>query len=216
MASSKGEPRMAKARRNERTHTGSRGTSPAAAEVPTAALAPSAGAGRTRWTCWGLALAAALAFAWGLLCWRAAHHYRFGTAAARQGRTLEAAREFESAVGFYAPLNPYARAAAEQMLALASGAEKKDPRLSREILDRFWRSVRSTRWLVQPYSDLLARFTGGTPSPLARDPSAPLFFGAIAGLAVGLGIWWLPLRPAPKGLLGTAGLLLWATLLYLC
>lgn len=207
---------MAKPKRRKGTPSPARGDSHEPIHFPTPAPVPPAGASGVPWTSGALALAALLAFAWGLLCWRASQHYRAGGEAVRQGRPLEAAREFESAVGFYAPLNPYARAAAEQMRTLASKLGKEDPPLSREIFDRLRRSVRSARWLVQPYPDLLLEPAKGTLDAPASDPSAPLFFGSVAGLLLGLGIWWAPLRAAPKSLLGTAGLLLWAMLLYLC
>jgi hypothetical protein len=76
--------------------------------------------------------------------------------------------------------------------------------------------VRGARWLVQPYPDLLLEPADGNPDASASDPSALLFFGSLAGLILGLGIWWVPLRAAPKVLLGATGLLLWASLLYLC
>jgi hypothetical protein len=129
---------------------------------------------------------------------------------------MEAAREFESAVGCYAPFNPFSRAAAEEMLFLALREKGRDPVFSAEVLDRLGRAIRSTRWLVQPYPKLLAAVSGTSPHTLPHDPRIAVFFVSWLGLLAGMGAWWLPLRLPVRAVLGVTGMGFWAVLLYLC
>lgn len=177
---------------------------------------PGDGFPRSRWKDWAKALAllaAVAAFAWGTLCIRASAHLRDGDLAARDGKLLEAARSYESAIGCYAPLNPFSHGAAERMLAL--GIRCGDPALAAEIRGRLARSIRSVRWITQPYTDLLIQ-TGEPPTPF-RDPDPALFFLSLAGLLFAGGSFWAPrLRPWTKIALCAAGFSIWGVLLYLC
>lgn len=169
-----------------------------------------------RWTTAAALGGALLAFVWILLCLRAFGHDRAGKAAAGRGQYLEAARKYESAVACYAPLNPFSRASAERMLRLAGEVRESDPALAEEILDRLRRTVRSVRWLRQPYADILSRAEGGGVIAAPRDPNAILFLPSLLALAAALGIWWLPVGRRTQLASSAAGLLAWGLLLYLC
>jgi len=171
--------------------------------------------GNRKWATAALAVMI-LAVAWGVLCLRAASHYRAGQELAKAGKTLEACREFESAVGCYAPFNPYCRAAAEQMLAMARDEQDRDPALAAETLERLRRALRSLRWLVQPHADLLAAAGSREAPRVPRDPRASLFLLSFLALLAWLMAPWLPLRVRHKLLLGAVAFTAWALLLYLC
>jgi len=195
------------------------------ASAPRAAARPEAPEGREsrgsrRRTVAAVAgfLAVFLILAWGVLCLRAARHYRAGLEADRAGHAPEAARELESAVGCCAPLNPYCGAAAERLLDLARRTAGTDPVLGEEIRDRLMRALRSTRWLFQPHAGLLASAESYAPrSPAApRDPHELRFLTALLCLLGGMGIWWTRHPLWLRAVVGAVGLSGWAGLLYLC
>ena len=159
---------------------------------------------------------ALLVLCWCALCLRAAGHYRAGVTEQGVGRLLLAAREYESAVGCYAPLNPYSKRAAIAMLEIAKGTMDTDPALSAEVEDRFKRSVLSTRWLVQPYADLLKgeREKGAAP---VRDPNPLLFFLSMVAISSALAAWWVRgLSPRVRLAICVTGFSAWGLLLHLC
>lgn len=158
-----------------------------------------------------------LAMLWGILCLRAYGHYQDGVVFMDEGRSLESAREFESAIGCYAPFNPFIRPAAEHMLALAQLNSGKHPELALEITRRCQRSLRSLRWLLQPHRNLLAQAEGENGATELNDPHPIAFFLSFLCLLLGLGAFWLPLKSMfLKGTLCLAGMGGWAIFLYLC
>jgi hypothetical protein len=164
---------------------------------------------------WGAALLLP-ALVWGLCVFRAHHHFRLGREAQEARRTLEAGREYQSAIGYYAPLNPWSRAGAEALAAMVNGSRSSDPDLAFELEDRLRRSIRGTRWLVQPYAGILAR-TGGPPADVPRDPDPRLFFLSLAGLGVVSVALGLPRKGMIfRAALVAAGLGLWAIALRFC
>lgn len=205
---------MAKTRRKVALTAAKNTVSPELPAIPLSATSPG---GRARgFVSATLPIVILIVFAWGLLCVRSAWYREAGLQAVREGRSMEAAREFESAIGCYAPLNPFSRAAAEAMLNLARHENLTDPMFSAEVSDRLRRALRSTRGLVQPYPDLLRVVEGPNARALSRDPRIALFLASWLGLLAGLGAWWLPLRTVPKAALGTTGLAIWALTLYFC
>lgn len=159
---------------------------------------------------------ALLLLAWGTLCLRAAQHYGAGRAAEGRGELPEAAREYESAVGCCAPLNPYCGAAARALGALAGRTAAADPRFSEEARDRLLRALRGSRSLVQPHRDLLEVVQSSGPALPPREPNSALFLLAFLTLGAGLGAWWLPRPLGLRASLALGGMALGAGLLYLC
>lgn len=157
-----------------------------------------------------------LAIAWGLLVFRASQHYRSGLEAERAGKSAEAARELQSAVGCCTPFNPYCGAAAQRLLELSRNLEGKDPVLQAEVRDRLVRSLRGARWLFQPHGELLAEGQSHQPAPPPKDPNGWLFLLSCAALVTGLGSWWLRGSVRFRTAVSATGLALWAVLIYLC
>jgi hypothetical protein len=157
-----------------------------------------------------------LFLAHGSLLWRAHRHYGAGKNFQAAGKTLEAAREYQSAIGFYAPLNPWSRAAAEALAALAAGQRARDPGLAFELEDRLRRSVQGTRWIVQPYREILSGL--GEPSgPPLRDPDPWLFFLSWGGLGLaGAALWRERWGAAARLTVALGGLTVWAAALRFC
>jgi len=173
------------------------------------------GMGR-RWKTLAMVPLAIVMMSWVLLCWRAGEHYRLGIAEMESGEPLGAVREFEAAVGYYAPFNPYSRAAAEQILVMVLRHEEQDSALAFEVRDRFRRSVRSLRWLRQPYADLLEMADGETGPHAAPDPRGLLFLLSVPCLILGWGAWWMPCGFARRWVFSLVGFSSWGALLYLC
>jgi len=152
----------------------------------------------------------------GVLLWKAHHHYALGRSRQAAGATIEAAREYQSAIGFYAPLNPWSRAAAGALASLTKDAEGKDSALAFELEDRLRRSIQGTRWLVQPYADILAKLDR-PPGPALRDPSPWLFFLSIAGLAAAFwGIGAVRKGMVFRVVVAGCGLAVWGLALRFC
>lgn len=159
---------------------------------------------------------AVFVLAWCILCLRAAQHYAVGRTAESAGNLPEAVREYETAVGCCAPLNPYCGAAAGRMWDLGQRVSATDPPLSKEIRDRLLRTLRGTRGLLQPHAALLEMVQSCDPARPPRDPRGGLFLLSVLALTVGMGAWWHPVAGRLKVGLGLAGLAAWASLLYLC
>jgi len=81
---------------------------------------------------------------------RSAEHLDRARALARCGQIYESAREYQTAIGYAAPFNPYSRAAAEELEAMAEEYSLSRPILGANLYDRLHRSLRGTRWLLQP------------------------------------------------------------------
>jgi hypothetical protein len=157
-----------------------------------------------------------LFLAHGSLLWRAHRHYGAGKDFQAAGKTLEAAREYQASIGFYAPLNPWSRAAAEALAALVAGQRARDPGLAFELEDRLRRSVQGTRWMVQPYGEILSGL-GEPPGPPPRDPDPWLFFLSLGGLGLaGAALWREQWGPIARSALAMAGLAVWASALRFC
>lgn len=155
-------------------------------------------------------------FVHGSLLWRAHRHHALGREHQAAGRTLEAAREYQSAIGYYAPLNPWSRAAARDLVSLVVEQRGQDPALAFELEDRLRRSVQGTRWLVQPYGGILGSMGAG-PGPPPRDPDPRLFFLSLIGLAAGFAGWWMPGRGGLfRAVFSASGLAVWALALRFC
>ena len=136
-------------------------------------------------------------------------HMRTGADFERQGQPLAAAREYQAAMGYHAPLNPWCRAAAARLGELARSAD--DPDLAAYLAYRLRRSLLATRSFYQPHRDLLT--DGDRPA----DPNLALFLGALLGLVVGFGAWWwLGLGVGRRLSLSVFGLVVWGFLLHLC
>lgn len=208
---------MGKAARRRATD-GPERISPPAPDRPGTSSADRAGPSeRPRWGLVAASCGLVLAFLWCTLCLRAARHYSSGTELVAAGNIAGAVREFESGSGCYAPLNPYCRASAEKMLALARLEEARDPALAREIRDRLRRSLLSLRGLAQPHGDiLLAASENEAPAEAPRDPRGSLFLLSLVALAAGFGAWWTPLPTGRRAAVSAAGMAAWGLLLYLC
>ena len=88
---------------------------------------------------------------------RSAQHLQKARDLAEIGRNLEAAREYQSAIGFHAPLNRYCRTAAQELHALAEEVAPIDPALGADLEDRLQRSLKGTRSFFQPHKEILNR-----------------------------------------------------------
>lgn len=86
---------------------------------------------------------------------RSAQHLDRARDLTETGKNLEAAREYQSAIGFHAPLNPYCRTAAHELHALAESVAPIDPALGADLEDRLQRSLKGTRSFYQPHRELL-------------------------------------------------------------
>jgi len=86
---------------------------------------------------------------------RSAQHLQRARDLAEIGKTFEAAREYQTAIGFYAPLNPYCRAAAHELHDLAEAVTPIDPALGTDLRDRLQRSIKGARSLYQPHRELV-------------------------------------------------------------
>ena len=164
---------------------------------------------------WGAALLIP-ALLWGLAAFRAHQHCRLGMDAQTGQKLLEAGREYETAIGFYAPLNPWSRAAARSLAAMVEEARDKDSALAFELEDRLRRSIQGIRWLVHPYAGILAGL-GTPPGPPPRDPDPWLFFLSLAGLAAACSAPWMSRQGMPfRWALAGSGLAVWALALRFC
>jgi hypothetical protein len=86
---------------------------------------------------------------------RSAEHLERARDHKATGRILEAAREYQTAIGYHAPFSPYCKAAAEELRTLAKSTAGTDPALAADLKDRLQRSVRGTRSLYQPHAKLI-------------------------------------------------------------
>ncbi len=78
---------------------------------------------------------------------RSAEHLARAREHAAAGRLLEAGREYQTAIGYSAPFNPFCAAAARELRSLAEATAATDPDRAADLEDRLERSVRGTRWL---------------------------------------------------------------------
>jgi hypothetical protein len=153
---------------------------------------------------------------WVLLAWKAYGHYQTGKAHQTGGRMLEAAREYQTAIGFYAPFNPWSRAGAQALQGMARDARGKDPALAFELEDRLGRSVHGIRWLFQPYRQILAALEDAPGDPM-RDPNPWMFFLSLAGFVSGYGALFIPRKGALFRAVGfVGGLGVWSLALHFC
>ena len=86
---------------------------------------------------------------------RSAEHLQKARDLAEIGKAFEAAREYQTAIGFHAPLNPYCQAAAHELHALAEAVAPIDPALGTDLQDRLQRSLKGTRSLYQSHHELV-------------------------------------------------------------
>lgn len=156
-----------------------------------------------------LVAAAVLFFLWGYCLLQSYSHYRAALALERRSQPAEAAREFQTAIQFYAPLNPWSRAAALRL------ASYRDP----DSRDRLRRALLSIRSFYQPYGEIVRRgATTSPPPPPPREPQPLVFLGSVIALAVSLIAWnlgggrWSWRR---RLLVSLPALALWAVLLFL-
>ena len=103
-----------------------------------------------RFSGWLLIVALGILVVHGFVLIRSAEHLDQAREFARAGRIPEAAREYQTAIGYAAPFNPYCRAAAEELEILAEECSVSRPILGANLYDRLRRSLRGTRWLLQP------------------------------------------------------------------
>jgi len=92
-----------------------------------------------------------------LMCLEASRHLQRAHMLESNGEILSAAREYQSAIGFYAPFNPFSRAAAIDMAAMLRREETIDESRAFNLEDRLLRSIRGTRSFYQPYRDISSR-----------------------------------------------------------
>jgi hypothetical protein len=139
------------------------------------------------------------------------------------GGFLEAARWYQTAIGFHTPFSPYSRSAVEAMLRLSESRADDDPNLSFEIRDRLIRAIYATRSFYQPFAHELAGLTETRLQRRYRDPGLLTFLTSTLFLACGLMLLLtgkIPLFDRLDSLLKktivVAGVfLLWAVLLFL-
>ena len=107
---------------------------------------------RLRWTAVVVATILALHI---FVVVRSAEHLNRARTHAAAGRTIEAAREYQTAIGYHAPFGPYCDAAVDELKTLAQEILSVDPALAADLEDRLQRSVRGTRSLYQPHAKLI-------------------------------------------------------------
>jgi hypothetical protein len=122
---------------------------------------------RARLRC-AVVVLAAVAMIHSIVVWRSYHHLRLARHASASHRPIEAAREYQAAIGWHAPGNPFARRAVEDFAVLIDAFRADDPELARNLEDRLMRSVRGTRWLMQPHAEVLAISDPGFVAPSIR------------------------------------------------
>jgi len=86
---------------------------------------------------------------------RSAEHLERARTHAANGHIIEAAREYQTAIGYHAPFSPYCKDAAKELRTLAQSTAGTDPALAADLEDRLQRSVRGTRSLYQPHATLI-------------------------------------------------------------
>ena len=75
-----------------------------------------------------------------------------------QGEYAQAVTHYRRSLRWYAPGNPYSRAAGEALIALARGAESRgDPGLARDAYQALRAGIMAARGITTPYPDLLRR-----------------------------------------------------------
>ena len=104
---------------------------------------------------WLIASVVAVLLLHGFVVVRSALHLHRARDLAKIGKTFEAAREYQGAIGFHAPLNPYCRTAAHELHALAETVAPIDPALGADLEDRLQGSLRGARSLYQPHGELV-------------------------------------------------------------
>lgn len=116
-----------------------------------------------------------------------------------QGEYADAVTHYRRSLRWYAPGNPYSRAAGEALLALARAAESRgDAELARDAYRALRAGIMATRGLNTPYPDLLRRgaerleVLGGATARAGDDPArvprpSPQPWAALLGLAGYLG-----------------------------
>ncbi|HPR63682.1 MAG TPA: hypothetical protein PK014_05615 [Thermoanaerobaculia bacterium] len=104
------------------------------------------------------------------------------------GEVLPAVMEYQTAIGYYAPLNPYSRRAAVELTSWADEMKREGSVTAFEVHDRARRSILGLRSFYQPYRDLLTN-QNKTGSP--RDPNLFLYIFSVVCLAVSWGAWWI-------------------------
>lgn len=109
---------------------------------------------------------------------RSAQHLGAARRHASTGWVLEAVREYQSAIGFHAPFNPFERAAVGELGQLVAATRVRDPDLAARLEDRLHRSVRGTRWLRQPHAEVVA----DRPAPSEPHPLVALGIVVVVGL----------------------------------
>lgn len=117
---------------------------------------------------WVVMVLAALAVIHSVVVWRSYHHLRLAREASASHNLVEAARQFQTAIGWHAPGNPFAGRAVEEFAELINATRADHPDVTRNLEDRLMRSVRGTRWLVQPHAEVLAKSDPGLGSPLPQ------------------------------------------------
>ena len=105
---------------------------------------------------WVVAVLAAVAVIHTVVVWRSYHHLQLARRASANHNTIEAAREYQAAIGWHAPGNPFERQAIAEFTRLIDASRAHDPTLARNLEDRLRRSVRGSRWLMQPHGEILA------------------------------------------------------------
>jgi hypothetical protein len=105
---------------------------------------------------WSILVILTVAMVHSVVVLRSAQHLRRARVAAAGHRPIEAAREYQAAIGCHAPGNPFERAAIGELVALVDATRARDPELARDLEDRLIRSIRGTRWLRQPHRETLA------------------------------------------------------------
>lgn len=145
----------------------------------------------------------------------AARHYHLATEYRAAEFYSLAAREYQTAIGFYAPCNAYSRSAAENMLDLVGELENKDPDLARDVTDRLKRALAGIRSLYQPYSDLLH----GQPTLQIRTDNDPGMIAYVLSLVfalITLSIWrFSRFSVLNRSVISLVSCILWALCLYL-
>lgn len=118
---------------------------------------------------WLVMAVAALAVIHSVVVWRSYHHLRLAREASASHKPVQAARQFQAAIGWHAPGNPFARRAVEDFADLVNATRADHPDLARNLEDRLMRSVRGTRWLAQPHAEVLAKSGPGPGSRSAEN-----------------------------------------------
>ena len=89
------------------------------------------------------------------MLFRSSSHLKTARRLADENRIIESAREYQSSIGYYAPINPFADTAVSELKLLAEEEKGRNPQLGLDIEDRLLRSIRGTKSFYQPYGKIL-------------------------------------------------------------